>query len=140
VAAYIILTNSNASLSKHFRVLSSGYQPVREKLGARRITVTGKVDNQVGPVTRRWRYKLKVYATDPDGGSYGTLANLKTFFGYTDPGGTPTNVITLTDVDEVEHDIYLIGMLSEKNITPVLTGTAGLFHCDIEMIKTVAET
>jgi hypothetical protein len=139
MAAYIILANSNASLTKHFRVLASGYQPVREKMGARRITVTGKVDNQVGPVTRRWRYRLKVYATDPDAGDYGTLANLKTFFGYTDPGGVPSNVITFTDVDDVAHSIYFVGTLSERNITPSLTGTTGLFHIDIEMQKTEAE-
>ena len=134
---YIILANSNASLSKKFKVLHAGYVPVLEKVGARRLTVTGKVDSQVGPVLRRWRYALLVHASSPPTG-YGTLANLKTLFELNDPWETPSNVITLTDFDETTHSVYIAGMFGEKPISYAISGTSARFEVEIMLEKTTA--
>lgn len=134
---YIILANSNASLSKKFIVLHAGYAPALEKVGARRLTVTGKVDNQVGPVLRRWRYILLVHASSPPTG-YGTLANLKTLFELNDPWETPSNVITLTDFDEANYSVYLTGMLGERPVSYAISGTSVYFEVEINMEKTTS--
>ena len=134
--SYIVLTNSNASLTKRFRVLFEGYKPIKEKVGARRITVTGKVDNQVGPVLNRWEYIIKAYAvTDPNGTDYGLLSDLETFFDYNDPDGTPSNEITLTDHFGNTHTVYMIGVLQPRLQTPVLDDDETHYHVPITLVK-----
>jgi hypothetical protein len=136
--AYITLIDSNDSLSRNFRVI--GYAPELQKTGTQRMTVTGKLDNQAGPIIRRWKYVLKVYEEDPIGGSWGTLADLKTFFSYNTPGGVPSNVITLRDFDypetSTEYSVYLVGRFSEKPKTQYLEGQNAWFEVPIEMIET----
>ena len=148
VQKYIKLANSNASLVKQFRVLHDGFAPAREKLGTRRITVTGVVDNQVGPVLRSWQFILKVYETDPTDPNkadaantgYGRVDHLRTFFGYNSPGGTPTNVITFTEHDDTQsHSVYLVGTMRDKLLTYSMTGETGIFHVSVSLVKTTAE-
>lgn len=145
---YIKLANSNASLVKKFRVLLEGYTPSREKMGVRRVTVTGKVDNQVGPVLRTWQFTLKVYETDPTdpakgdaaNAGYGLISHLRTLFSLNVPGATPSNVITFTEHnDALSHSVYIVGALKEKILTPSLTGTSSIFHIPVTLIKTTAE-
>lgn len=145
---YITLANSNASLVKRFRVLHDGYAPSREKLGARRVTVTGKLDNQVGPVLRSWQFTLKVYETDPtdpnkadaDNAGYGLISHLGTFFEYNSPGGAPTNIITFTEHDDTQsHSVYISGTMKSKALTYSLTGTSGIFYVPMLLAKTTAE-
>lgn len=135
MADYIVLANSDTSLSVRFLVLHSGYMPGLEKVGARRLSVTGKVDNQVGPVLRRWRYVLLVHAASPPA-NYGTLANLKTLFELNDPWETPSNVITLTDFDEVAYSVYLTGMLGERPVSYAISGDSAYFEVEINMEET----
>lgn len=137
MADYIVLTNSNASLSRRFKVLHGGYTPGLEKVGTRQISVTGKVDNQVGPVLRRWRYVLLVHETSPPT-NYGTLANLKTFFNLNDPQATPNNTIVLTDFDEANYSVYLIGALAERPVSYAISGTSARFEVEISMEQTTA--
>jgi len=134
---FIILANSDSSLSKKFIVLHAGYVPGLEKVGVRRLTVTGKVDNQVGPVLRRWRYTLLVHASSPPAG-YGTLAELKTLFELNDPYETPSNVITLTDFDEANYSVYLTGLLGERPVSYAISGTSAQFEVEINMEKTTS--
>lgn len=135
---YIILTNSNASLSRKFAVLHAGYAPGLEKVGVRRLSVTGKVDNQVGPVLRRWVYTVRTWEASPPT-DYGTLANLKTLFSLNDPWGTPSNVITLTDFDDVAYSVYLTNVLAEKPDTYAVLGDDARFSVEIHMQQTTAE-
>lgn len=143
---YITFSNSNSSLTKKFRVLSSGYERMREKLGQGRVTVTGRLDNQVGAVRQKWGLMLKVYETDPtdpsgnDGNTegYGTLAHLRTFFSYNDPNATPTNVITFTDHYGTAHSVYLSGSLKEKNQSQMIEGVNAVFHCQVVLEETEA--
>lgn len=136
--AYIKLKTSEDT-EYYFRVVHvrDSYRPIRRKIGKFQNTVTGKVDYQVGPLNLEWRYILKVYATDPDGGSYGTLANLKTLFDLNDPDGTPTNVLTLTDHYESTHSVYIVGDLIEEPMTPSLSD--GWFKVPIHLVKTEAQ-
>lgn len=149
VNKWITLSNSNNSLTKKFRVLHESYAPTREKMGVRRVTVTGVVDNQVGPVLRSWQILLKVYETDPtdptksDGATegYGLIAHLRTLFGLNDPGGTPTNVITFTEHDDTQsHSVFITGVMRPKLLTYSLTGTTGIFRVPLVLVKTTAET
>lgn len=102
MSSYITLANYGGTLQKKFRVLSTGYSPVREKVGVIRTTVTGKVDNQCGPILGKWQYTLRVYETDPtdptksdgDTEGYGTLEHLKMLFDYHTP---PDNKLLFTD-------------------------------------------
>lgn len=137
MAAYIVLANSNASLSKKFGVLQSGYEPRREKIGTHRVTVTGKIDNQVGPVIRQWVYTMRVYASNPPTG-YGTLGDLKTLFDLNDPQATPSNVITLTDFDDTNHSVYMMDMLSEKPVTWAIAGDSARLEVTIVLRETTA--
>jgi len=137
MADYITLANSDASLSKRFVVLHFGYVPEMEKVGVRRLSVTGKVDNQVGPVLRRWNYAFLVHAASPPTG-YGTLANLKTLFRLNDPWGTPSNVITLTDFDGMGYSVYITDLLAEKPVSYAISGTSARFVVEIRMQQTTA--
>jgi len=137
MADYITLINSDSSLSKKFNVLHSGYAPGREKVGARRLSVTGKVDNQVGPVLRRWRYVLLVHESSPPAG-YGTLANLKTFFNLNDPWETPSNEITLVDFDDANYLVYMTGILAERPISFAISGECAQFEVEINLEETTA--
>jgi hypothetical protein len=144
--SFITLSNSNDSLTKKFRVLATGYRPVEEKPDRIELTVTGKIDLQTGPVVGRWLYTFKVYETDPtdpngaDGATegYGTLAHLRTFFRYNDPGGTPSNVIGFTDFDETEHSVYIMNRFSPENAGYQLAGVNAQFAIEIEMVAVEA--
>ena len=148
IQKYITLANSNASLVKKFRVLHEGYAPAREKMGARRVTVTGVIDNQVGPVMRSWQMTLKVYETDPTdpnkadaaNAGYGLISHLRTLFGLNDPGAVPTNVITFTEHDDTQsHSVYISGIMKSRLLTYSMTGTTGIFYVPMLLIKTAAE-
>lgn len=140
---YIVLTNSGSTLVKRFRVLLPGFSPIREKVGTIRTTVTGKVDNQCGPILGKWQFVIRAYETDPldptksdtDTEGYGTLAHLKTFFDYNEP---PSNLLTLTDFDESTYGVYLVGVLSEKPLTPKLEGQCAFFDVPITIVASEA--
>ncbi len=137
---YISLANSEFTLVKMFRVLLTGYTPIREKVGTIRTTVTGMVDNQVGPILGKWQFTLRVYDADPtdplgtdeDTDGFGTLAHLKTFFDYNEP---PDNLLAMLDFDETEYEVYLIGTLSEKPLTPKLEGACAFFDVPVNIIS-----
>jgi hypothetical protein len=142
---YIILANYDNSLVKRFRVLQSGYQPVIRKTNVIRETVTGKIDNQVGPILLRWEFVIRAYAvdptdqtqTDPDTSGYGTLAHLKSLFsGNNTP---PNNQLTFTDFDGTSYTVYLVGELSERPLSPFLDGAcAAVFDVPITIVAAEA--
>lgn len=142
--SYITLNNSNSSLTKKFRVVMGGYQKTVEKVGAQRLTVTGKTDNQVGPAKTRFTYLIQVYETDPtdptksDGNTegYGTLDHLSTFFSYDSPGGTPSNAITLTDFDGTSYTVYLIGTFTPRPLGSAVDGLCAVYNVPVQMLET----
>jgi len=113
----MIILKTSADVEYKFRVIfGEGYAPMRRKAGVQRRTVTGKMDNQVAPVEREWRYTLKVYASETVQ-DYGDLDDLKALFGLNDP---PHNILTLTDAEGEVHEVYFIGDLAETPMVPVL--------------------
>jgi hypothetical protein len=143
---YITLSNSNNSLTKKFRVVLGGYKPMLDRTQTRRRTVTGKIDNQEGPICQRWEYTLKAYETEPtdpngeDGATegYGTLAHLETFFKYNDPGGTPTNQLTLTDHYGNTHTVVFSGSMAPVPISVHIAGVNAEHHVPVVLEETTA--
>ena len=136
--AYITLANSDASLTKRFRVVATGYRPLVRKAGASRRTITGTLDHQVAPLDYRWEFEIKVYETESDA-NYGSLANLQTFFELNDPspGSGPTNVITFTDFNDANsYSVYIVGDFAPKPFTGTIFGTAAVFRVVITMVRT----
>ena len=98
VVKYFTLTNSNSTLTKKFRVLHSGYEPILEKSQGVKKTLTGGWDISSGGIRERHEYLVRCSEQDAEEGSgYGSLVDLKTFFSYNNPNGTPSNRLTLTD-------------------------------------------
>lgn len=131
--AYITLKGTDEEDSYQFRVILDGYRPVRIKAGNIQNTVTGKVDRQSGPLNLEWEYVVQVAATDPVGGDYGTLSNLKALFDL-------TTTLTLTDHYEATHTVWWVGEFAEQPHGPNLEGVAAWFLVPIHLIKTTAET
>jgi len=137
--AYITITDSSSNAYR-FRVARDGYAPTWSKTGQVQVTVTGKVDYQVGPVLRSWQLDLLVAgSSDPAGSDYGDMADLRTFYQLNDPDGTPTNVLTLTDHYGNTHSVYMIEDMIERPITPHIDGACSWFRVTVSFTKTEAE-
>ena len=141
--SYITLDNSNSSLTKKFRCTI--FSKVISKIGAKRLTVTGKVDNQVGPAKNSFQIMVRAYETDPtdpgktDGATegFGTLAHLETFFAYDEPSGTPTNVINIKHFDGTTNwDVYLTDTLTPRRVGFGAEGTCAIFDVQMKAVET----
>lgn len=126
--AYVRLQNSNASLLRRFRTLQANYAPGIEKFQTVRRTVTGRADVSEGIQFRTWEHMLRVRFTDPDA-LYGNYNDLITFFGYNNPNGTPSNVITYFDALDSNDDgigdqysVVIRNSFKPQPQTPLLTG------------------
>lgn len=98
VVKYFVLTNSNSTLSKKFRVLHSGYNPVLEKAQGAKRTLEGGWDISSGGIRERHEYLVRASFVELEAAAgYGSLEDLKVFYRYNNPNGTPSNRITLTD-------------------------------------------
>jgi len=135
---YIILEDSSSN-QYYFRVLfpDGGYRPLWHKIQNMQLTVTGKVDMQVGPVLRQWTYSLMV--SDSETGNYGDMSDLRTLYQLNDPDGTPSNLLTLTDHYGNTHDVYLMGDMIEEPMSPKIEGSCAWFRVTIRLAKSEAE-
>ena len=109
---YFILTNSNSSLSKKFRVILTSYNATLEKSQTISKTLDGNLDVSVGGIYETHQYAIRVKQTE-DEEDYGSLNDLETFFMLNDPNGTPSNVLTLTDHYGVDYSVYYVGNFSK---------------------------
>lgn len=119
---YIVLQNSNATLTKYFRVAQSGYHPVIEK--AQNVNKTiGGIDVATGSLYHIHQYVLFLREEEESSGSsYGTLDDIKTFYSYNNPSGTPSNIIAFTDHFGNSHSVYMLGQFGEEPLTTILAG------------------
>jgi hypothetical protein len=131
---FIVLANSNASIVKNFRVVHGSLRPVRAKRQSERETITGKIDMAEGAIRQTWAMTLRVHYQETDA-SYGTLSTLQTFYGYVNPNGTPSNVLTFTDNLAQSYSVRLLGELVEENLTPYLDGTQAVYLIPISFVK-----
>lgn len=125
--SYITLDNSNSSLTKRFRVIFNGYKRLKSKPKDFDKTIGGKIDYAVGTIFQQWEFTIKVRETE-DEANYGDKDDLETFFGYNNPQGTPSNVITMTDHWGTDHDVLMIGDFDEQTLGVSLVGTTAWFH------------
>ena len=124
---YIVLQNSDASLTKRFRVIFQGYKRIKSKPKDFDKTIGGKIDYAVGTVFQQWQFVIKVRETESEA-NFGDKDDLETFFDYNNPQGTPSNVITMTDHYGVNHNVLMLGDFSEQPLSVSIEGTTAWFH------------
>lgn len=125
--AYIILNNSNSSLTKRFRVVADGYDNgTPKKQQSLRQTVGGGIDVSQGAILRTWSPVFRVRHTEPVS-DYGTLGNLETFFGYINPNGTPTDKITFTDNHGTARTVIMVGDLRKSLLSATIEGSTAWY-------------
>ena len=118
---YFILTNSNITLSKKFRVLFEGYVPTVEKSQTIDKTLDGGLDVSMGGLYETHEYLVRVRYEETDS-NYGTMDELKTFFSYNNPNGTPSNVLILTTHFGVNYNVMMVGNFAEKLLGVMIDG------------------
>ena len=118
---YFILTNSNNTLSKRFRVLFEGYVPIIEKSQTIDKTLDGGLDVSMGGLYETHEYLVRVRYEETDS-NYGTMDELKTFFSYNNPNGTPSNVLILTTHLGVNYNVMMVGNFAEKLLGVMIDG------------------
>ena len=118
---YFVLTNSNNTLSKRFRVLFEGYVPIIEKSQTIDKTLDGGLDVSMGGLYETHEYLVRVRYEETDS-NYGTMDELKTFFSYNNPNGTPSNVLILTTHFGVNYNVMMVGNFAEKLLGVMIDG------------------
>jgi len=118
---YFVLTNSNNTLSKRFRVLFEGYVPIIEKSQTIDKTLDGGLDVSMGGLYETHEYLVRVRYEETDS-NYGTMDELKTFFSYNNPNGTPSNVLILTTHLGVNYNVMMVGNFAEKLLGVMIDG------------------
>lgn len=124
---YIVLTNSNSSLSKRFKAVAMKMSKTRTDNVDR--TVGGSTDKQSGTIVQRWQYGLRVpvYTAQSAGSDYGLWSDLETFYGYNNPNGTPSDKITLKDHYQVDHTVIFVGDIAPEPLATILEGDAAYY-------------
>jgi hypothetical protein len=128
--AYIILDNSNSSLTKWFRVIYEGRRITRSKAANVEYTIGGAPDISMGEVQEVHTYIIRV-RQGGETGSWGVLSDLETFYSYNNPNGTPSNLITMTDHYQQDKDVYMIGEFSENVMGIEIEGANGWFLVEV---------
>jgi hypothetical protein len=121
MASYIILDG------KRYAVAITRYEPAIEKSQSVDVTVGGATVSQTFAFTDyRWGFDLLVSDQPPT--NYGSLADLKTayakaYVSFTDHYGTN------------QGNVYFVGPLSEKPLSPMLTGAGAKFTVPVLLRK-----
>lgn len=124
--AYITLENSNASLTKKFAVIYPGYNRKKSKPTKFDKTIGGGLDYTAGAIYQQYEFVIRVRATE-DRAGYGDKDDLETFFDLNNPSATPSNIITMTDHFDVNHDVLMIGSFDEKVLGVSIVGLYAWF-------------
>lgn len=128
---YFILTNSNNSLSKRFRVILNNYSTPLEKKGKVETTLDEELDVHRGGVYKRFDYTIKVRETEPET-DYGDLEDLRTFFSYNDPNGTPSDILQLEDHHGNIYNVATVGVFDPVPAGVVIEGVDAWFFPRIQ--------
>lgn len=134
---YIELQTSDggATLTKRFKVLTQGYDDgTLDKAENLQRTIGGGIDHSVGEVYRSWNMIIRVRHTETDA-NYGTLADLRTFYNLNDPGGTPSNDITLIDHHQQSYTVHFVGSLESSVLGSMIEGEYAIFIVKVRMIE-----
>lgn len=138
---YFVLKNSNNTLERRFRVIHPNYSEVLEKAVSVNRTLTGNLDIAVGSVQKKYGFVVRVREEEPaDGDIYtvdwGTLDDLRTFYSYNNPNGSPSNVLTMTDHYGAESEVIMMGDLNAQIMGILVSGTSAWFtiNCMFQVI------
>ena len=123
---YMTLTNSDASLAKKFKAIHGSYRNTLSKAQDIKRLVDGQLDVSVGSIQERYEMVLKV-RDEEDVSGFGTRHDLETFYRYNDPGGSPSNVITLLDHFGDTKSIIMDGEFTPEPLSVVIEGTEAYF-------------
>jgi hypothetical protein len=119
---HIWLRNSDLSLEAKFRVVAQGYNDgMLEKAESLDRTIGGGIDHSVGAVYRSWNPTIKVRETESET-DYGDISDLKTFYNYNDPGGTPSNDITFVDHHQDTYTVRIVGTYNAQTLGTAIEG------------------
>lgn len=134
---WITFENSNASLSKKFRVAGGPEGDYNDgnlsKSQEMNKTIGGGIDASVGAVYRSWNPTIMI-RHEEDVSGYGDLEDLETFYSYNDPGGTITNIITFTDHhDSGSVDIIMMGDFAKQTLGVSIEGLNAWFYVKLEL-------
>jgi hypothetical protein len=106
---HIWLKDSDLSVQKKFRVIAQGYDDgTLEKAENIKRTIGGGIDHSVGAVYRSWSPVIRVRQDEPLS-DYGSLDDLVYFYSLNEPGGAPSNDITLVDHLGQSWTVHIIG-------------------------------
>ena len=128
---YISLSNSNASLIKKFDLLD--FKPAKPRSEAVETLSSGRKH-----VTRgRRQNTFEVTFLIPEislNADWGDLDDLEVFHGYDMPGGTPSDVLTLTLMDESQYQVRWLGDLEPVPQGTILYGSQAYYAVKAELI------
>ena len=111
---YITLANSNGSLSKRFDLLD--FRPPRPRSEVSETLSSGRRQITRGRRERVFEVTFLIPEISLDA-NWGDMADLEQFHGYDMPGATPSDVLTLTLMDESVYQVRWLG-----NLEPVPQG------------------
>lgn len=135
---YFTLSNSNASLTKRFRVVADGFIDNLQKKQDVQTTVDGLLDVSVGSIFRMWQFVVRVrYEEELDDygdTDWGTYDELMRFFKYTNTVGTPSNILTLTDHYGDTYQVIFAGDFSGKPFATQLTGIDAWYWVNVTFL------
>lgn len=131
--AYIILSDSSGS-GKRYKATELRTPILRTDTIEN--TLGGGLDKQAGANYHQMQYALIVPLDTPvDGAEYGVYDDLVRLFELTNPNGTPSDVITLSDHWNVTHQVYFIGNLDPNSLTTMLEGPSAYFIAPVQFIE-----
>lgn len=118
--------SSSGSGGAFFRVVEGGYKPEKDKGGQINQTAGGGLDVSVGDIYEIHQYLIRVREDETEVG-YGDLAELERLWSLNDPGGTPSNILTLIDHYGVTHQVYFMGKFSRQPVSVIIEGQQAWF-------------
>ena len=130
--SYFMLTTSNGSLSKKFKAtainpMTMKRQSLTETLGGLSIVSGTPIKQQVMVV------KVQQAVSDS---SYGTLAELETFFNLNNPSSTPSNTVTYQAHDGTQYYAKIIGDFKPQPLSTILEGVNSYWVVQLTLLIT----
>lgn len=124
-AGLIILTVSDGSFSRVFRVLHGSYERVNMKAQSVRKTITGLTHVQEGAAWHEFRMTLQIFESDAGGSAYGTMANLLTLYELGNPTASPSTNLTYKDPTGTVWTVRFVSHAEIRPLAGVWVGTGG---------------
>lgn len=133
--AYIVLTTSDSSMIKRVPVLVEGYNDGSlQKSQNINKTLGGGIDIAVGGVYRMWNMVVRVRHTETDS-NYASLADLEYLYKLNDPGGTPNNILTMTDHLGTNYSVILVGDFQKMILGVQIEGEYAWYNVMLQMME-----